>query len=651
MRRKRFFLDGLALWLAITLAMGPFVGYANAQVASPSNSSVKNAGQTVTEDFSISIGEIVKALATGALGMVGHTTMGLILNLLGWGSEDYTDDFNSMNRKLDEIEQTLTVIESQLKGLFKALKITEDEILANTNNPTAALNEIYTYNQALMEKTEGKKPGDGNKKEIRKFAKEIAGDLRIENDVNAIYHAILPQASPVVPVLNNYTDLCNLRLSPDDVKNNIKNKNLYTAYLGLEKYTTQLISQQLQGVNLVVEADNVLTPPTLADQGSDSPASQYMSDYKKQLHEEIANPKNGCSFIYNAWRLVLSWVDLTQWNTSMLPPGTQEITARAEFYRRSATITPGTNGKTNLGAYVVVFSTKDINQANIYLEDGAQNYYHPRSVKKYSIPGKVYDRWSGRDVRAESLYDVYVYNFKSLPPGDYFAAAFGGPVLGTLKVQRYKPDFTPDTDGDYTFGLLVAGQRIANPFGPTSKNWGYNISEPFENIKTFSSGAFGLPIGLPNGLKGYVSQDRDGSYPYDGHLYLNARFRYEGDEKERITVYYSVKTSGYNEAYENAQYGAAQSYSETRVYVWDHTRNDYVKEDCSDDTRDKHSSIGEGKKEFTKTLKGHCAFTAEPGHEYFLVVNMGVWCGNTNLDTQKSVLQVDQVDYVRLEFD
>ena len=241
---------------------------------------------------------------------------------------------------------------------------------------------------------------------------------------------------------------------------------------------------------------------------------------------------------------------------------------------------------------------------------------------------------------AGTSYDVYIFDFGSLPPGDYTVLDNdSGDNLGILTVQNYKADFTPDSGGDYTFGLFALGRRDANHYEASSRNWHTTTSGKRQNVSSIGS-ANDWPCGIHGQL------DSNG-YEYFGDRYLNAWFTYKGDDPQEMTVRYSVDISGYNEAYENVMYGKAQAYTELEISVWDHTGDKYVKKDCS---VDKHSSDGEGKKDFSKTLEGSCTFTAEPGHLYFLTIKMRVWCGNTNTDTQKSTVQVDKVNYVRIEF-
>ena len=419
MSSKRIYRGILTISLSFLLIVGPLMG--DVAISASQDGKVSKKAVPLNEEKTYAcngtaIGTVVSELMNGAMGQVSTIAMGLILHLFGWGNENYTDDFNSMNQKLDAIEETLTVIKGEITGLLKGLHIAEAEILVNVEDPKNALNQIYTYDERLREKTKGEKPGAGDKEWIMNFAHEIRDDLIIRQDVNAIYHAIAPISQTDDPILNVYRNLCNLKLVPYNVENDIPKKNLYAAYLGLEKYLSQLIYYQLKGVNLVVEAHNALSQSISGNQSIVSQPYDYVSDFKNtKLNNEIYNPKNGLSFIYNAWYLILSWVDLDQWNSAMFPPKAQEIAERAEFYRRAAV--NDVIGKTNLGAVVAVFSTKDIPQMNISLYSGIQSF-SPVSVKCYSIPGKVYDQWSGHHVSAGTSYDVYVFDFGSLPPGD-----------------------------------------------------------------------------------------------------------------------------------------------------------------------------------------------------------------------------------------
>jgi hypothetical protein len=575
------------------------------------------------------LGKIVDGLLDGATGEIGGDAMGMILSLLGWGGSSGDEAFDRMNKELAKIEDQLAAISDQLTALLKQLEIDKEEILANTNDPTDAMNQIFTFHSELETKAKDKKPGEGDKDDLTDFANQIENNYQIENDVNSIYHAIMPLDIAKTPILNNITDLSNHRVTGADKKG-----TLFDAYKNLEIYTSQLLYNQLKGVNLVVEAKNVLYPPD----NNASEASIYMDAYDKEtLPDEVWCPDNGYSFIYNAWRLILMNVDLNKSDSKMLPEYSQEITKRAEFFRRIAM------HKKDFGAKALMFSTSDEKQPEIFIIDPEEGTnWMPKSVTKYSLPGKTYDYWDGRDVKASDTYSVYLYDFGSVEPGNYsISQSYTGKLLGSFTAQKYDDDYTVSSDGEYTFGFVAVGNRIVNRFPEDSDRWSTWTKDMTKSHT--KGGANDWPYELYG--------NTDDSYPYHGHAELDGHFTYTGQTEKNITVKYSLAASGYNEAYNNAMYGNGEAYTKISVGVWDNTDGDFPSDDCKDHQTKKHSSIGNGKKSFNDNMEGSCKFKAKPNHRYYFYANMHVWSDNLNMDPVKSEIKIDKVNYVHIIFE
>ena len=102
--------------------------------------------------FGSLLGKVVSGLVSGAASNVGNDAMGEILSLLGWGSNNSGNAaaLQAMDAKLDLIEADLAQILVDLGNLMGQLKITEEQILENTNDPTAAITEIGTYMDELL---------------------------------------------------------------------------------------------------------------------------------------------------------------------------------------------------------------------------------------------------------------------------------------------------------------------------------------------------------------------------------------------------------------------------------------------------------------------------------------------------------------------
>ena len=626
-RKYRAFGKFIILYISLTLILGPFAAPA---LANPPRLSKNNVATTEEPPAGGMIGDIVNGLIDGATGEIGGDAIGMLLSLLGWGNgPDYTDDFDRMFGTLSEIKLMIQGVENDLKLLSRQLSISTDTVLANINNPTNAINRIASLHDDLENMTQDKKPGEGDKKDITHFAKIINDPLHTRLDVDQIHDAIHPLTQPPKPVLNNFMELCTYK-KPD----------VFSVYLALEKYTSQLLMYQLEGVNLIVEAENVLSPPDPNDP-SNSNASIYMENYKKKLTDELSDPSNGVSFTYNVWNLILNNVKLENPDTDMLPEEASQILARAEFFTRSAI--SGFSSKKNFGGTVLVFSTKNTKTPPAIGIKGKKS----KPVKVYSIPGKTYDLWDNENISPENLYDVYVYEFESLPPGNYKVYDLkSGKTLGTLEVKTYNKDFEVKSNGAYTFGLLALGRRKPNHFEEKSGKW-HVYKKSAQNI-TFIGKADKWPFGIHGTL------DKNG-YEYFGEVYLNGHFRYKGEYERKITIHYYLDYSGYNEAYSNAQYGSAESCSSIRVSIWDATTSKTLpyepknKKYCTNPYKE-YSSVGNGRQDFGSSIDHSCTFHAKPGHLYYLVIRLHTWCKKTNDATQKSTIKVDKVGYVKLIF-
>lgn len=188
------------------------------------------------------LSKVVGGLVDGAYGQVGGDVMGLILNLLGYGGGSGDQSaLNAMSAKLDQIVSLLKDIKNQLDQLLLQLKITEEEILANTNDPTNAITQITSVHEELQGLSK-KNAGSVDQTTLTGFTNRVENVYNIYAQVNTIHNAILPPTVVKAPVLNNFTDL-----------SINKGNSLMDSYLGLEQYFSQLLYYQLEGVNLIVE--------------------------------------------------------------------------------------------------------------------------------------------------------------------------------------------------------------------------------------------------------------------------------------------------------------------------------------------------------------------------------------------------------------
>ncbi len=569
------------------------------------------------------IKNITSGLIRGASGKIGSDIMGQVLKLLGWGDDQNSAEvkaLTAMDKKLGEILTELGFIECKLEELMTQLKITEEEILANANDPTDAITLIGTFHSELQQTAKDKKPGDGDQGGLNAFARQIENNFQIENDVNTIFSAIKPATVARTPVLQNFTDLLNLRYHLGD-------GTLFDAYKTLELYTSQLVYNQLKGVNLVVEAKNLL-------QGK-AAALTYMQSYQKDILEnEIGNPANGVSFISNVWRLAMMNVDLLPSDgKSFFSSDILSFLKRAEFYRR---LTLGENP----GLRVLLIKTQDMPEDYTLTAVNSEWAFPLDCTKPTSVTGKTYDFWvSGNHVKPGTDYDVYECTTSAtLSLGAYkiYHDTEGSP-LAELTLENYDEDYNVKVDGDLTFGFAAVLVRTAlNHYPEGSTHWTTH-HEDSDNTKITDGSANDWPYELTG--------DADGDHGYEGWAELRAYFYFSGDSEQTLIVDYSAELSGHATAHFHNSTGGSDAHAKYHIAVWDTTKGERVT-----DTHSEHSfSESDGNHQFSKVSSGTMSFKAVPGHHYRTYVWMRVH-GCCNDDTE-SQIRVERFSYIHIRFD
>lgn len=194
---------------------------------------------------------VIEGLATGASEQAGADAYGNILSLLGWGGSG-SDNYGRMQQTLNDVDAGIVEIRTELSAMQSQLEMSTDEIIANTNDPTAAITEITTYDDELQQLSANGTPGKGDQRSILAFAGKVEDDYRIENDVNLIGNAMIPPSAVKRPVLDNYARLLIVRMETKGV-------GLKDANFALETYFSQLLYYQMQGATLVVEAKTAVS--------------------------------------------------------------------------------------------------------------------------------------------------------------------------------------------------------------------------------------------------------------------------------------------------------------------------------------------------------------------------------------------------------
>ena len=556
--------------------------------------------------FGSLLGKMVNGLVSGATGKIGDEAMGAILSLIGWGGSGDQATLDAMNDKLTQIDGKLDAIDRELKSLQSELKITEEEILLNVNDPTAALTEIGTHTDDVVDvyidaESRNDIPGDDNQKAALVVANRIqAGDC-IENDVNLIYSAIHPPDSQKKPVLDNFTDLAIAAVADGS--------DLNDAYLGLENYFTQLLYGQLRGVNLIVESDLALT----ADGQTVAPtAATYLEQFRTgKLAPEVQN------FMDNVYRLVLSKADL-ELTDGFLPSEAESIISRAQFL--SAQILDEDHAGLRLHVVVTDDCTKDWRQYRAVSGDGTQ--LTPESVSTSTISGPTYDWWSGKVVTPSSRYTVLAIDFGDVALTDYWMVDFStSRIVSTVHMQEYTSDYVVDPEQgtvQYGEGLCHTRTGAIDAFARNAAAGAWNHAG-YENV-TFSGSTDSGWVKVEGG---------DSNIEFGGITEADYTFILGGDRKATVTIPVNAHCIGSlscsSDAYsEWSEADASVGYS---VGVWDAAAGAYVGLTSTDEQTTPPANPSTGgqtvhgnmQASIDNTLDPTFSFTAEPGHQYSVV--------------------------------
>ena len=540
---------------------------------------------------------VLEGLTDAAQGEIGDDILGLILSILGWGDDGNDQDhklLEEMDGKLDEIINILQAISEELAHLETVLNIMEEEILANVNDPTSAITQIRTFQDELQAMNKDKKPGGVSTDKILDFAEKVEDNFQIENDVNAIHDAILPPTVVKSPVLNNLTDLCINRIS--------QGQSLSDAYQMLELYFSQLIYNQLKGVNIVVEAKLAREKSGYYDPGT---AKHYMNNYiTKILSPQVDN------FQQNVWRMILSQVDLINAAT-FLPSQAGNILARADFF-----VAQIRGESAGLRGYLI--STTDLLDdapqlaAAIHEQAGASpletSWIDPEHAKMNTASGRAYDHWQGNRVSRVSDYYVISYDFGDQKPGHYDIYqkdASGTYQLKTSSVvEKYDHDFQKDDQGEVSFGSFLFSRRVgAKEAFDQNVEWKW-FTEDMENSSS-SGSASSRYVKIEGG-----SQNEE----YSGKGRLHASFVYAGEKPVPITFHYHARVSGSTSSSANTYVGGfAKSSIYSAVGIADGHTGHYQHHDVAEKSTGDNGKAGMNHSVNAKwTMKDPV-----PGREYY----------------------------------
>ncbi len=529
----------------------------------------------------------ITGLVKGAGQSFGSDAMGQILQLLGWGSGSSDQAvLDAMNQKLDQIINTLNVIESQLNQLETQLQITTDEILANANDPTTAISEISTFQSELTNLSTTNTVGTVNQSIIlNNYANQFEASFKVDVDVTIIHDAMIPPTTVKVPVLDNFVNLCTLRISPAVA--------LTDCYQGLELYFSQLIYNQIKGVNIAVESKVAQEKGGLVPVGT---AKAYMADFQANvLQPEVA------TFQAAVRKLILNQGDLIN-TATFLPPDTAAIVARADFLAIQLLT------QDHFGLRANLIATQDLVSSPITLtaKNQATGQSYPGNGTMATAYGPAYDSWNGNQVSSNNAYNVVSYDFGPVPNGNYNIVDQSGNVLATAQVQTYTTDYVVSDSGTVNYGNAVFAKRVgAKDAFNNNANWIWWTNS------LHNTGANGNASVKWTGLEGSAQNDS-----YSGTDELDAHFLYNNSRSLPITIHYAAHAYGttYSDA-NSAAGGSAESKIYYRIGLWDATTNQQVNQFYTNQV----STGGTGKNALGDLPNSSFVFpNPSPGHDYYL---------------------------------
>ena len=586
MKNKR---DGLKKWVSaglVTFMMLGGVGGCGGSSNSPTPTPTPPLGDGSFYGSLINVA--ITGLVKGAAENFGSDAMGQMLQLLGWGSGSGDQAaLDAMNQKLDQIISALGQIETQLGLLETHLSITEDDILKNVNDPTAAITEITTFQGELTALSNSNAVGTVNQSMIlSNYANQFEASFKVDVDVQTIHDAMIPPTSVKAPVLDNFVNLCTLQISAA--------VTLTDCYQGLELYFSQLIYNQIKGVNIAVESKVAQEKGGLVPLGT---AKTYMTNFRANtLQPEVA------TFQASVRKLILNQADLIN-TATFLPSDAAAILARADF------LAIQTLAQDHFGLRATLIATQDLVSAPIAVtaKNKATGKTYPGTGTMATAYGPTHDSWSGNKVSSNNAYNVVSYDFGTVPNGNYNIVDQNDNVLATAQVQTYTTDYVVSADkGTVNYGNTVFAKRLGAKDG-----FNNNATWNWWTQNLYNTGANGNATVKWTGLEGSAQNDS-----YSGRDELDAAFIYNNSRSLPITIHYAAHAYGttYSDANSGAG-GSAQSGILYNIGLWDATTNQEVNRFYTNQV----STGGTGKNALGDWPNSSFYFpNPSPGHYYYL---------------------------------
>lgn len=481
-------------------------------------------------------GEITTGLIMRTLNPMGEVLKNqeYMINLLG-----------TMVGTLQDIENKLAAIDEKLNTVLLEIQLSKSEILGSINDPHEYISNIDSYEKELRQLADRNAPLSADKNQLDDLADNILdyGPDGVFNQVNQIHNAITASQSGREPVLKNFTDQLILKIAESTDINRYEN-----AYQALENYTMKLISGEVRGANLLVDAHLY--------RGEKDAASQVNDMLQKNIQEIMSFEPYG--FMYNAARLMMNFADpyydAPGHSGKFIPAAAENIFKQAEFLKHRL----AKNDKV-LVFYSITEAGEGVPDLLLGKSDGSHVPLSPKSITSYLIQGKGYDNWDDRTMKFNNQYQLTVGTFILEREGwgardDYYVRSqIPGHLVkyyDNIKVQNYRQDMVADTAGGISFGFFLTAKRNSHRLDTLQwQECGSSVDYNHFNDSLMDAIVAGMedeflnnPLGHGVWLKTTCDEWDDGDcinntndYP-TGDISLCTSFTYGGTSERQVTM-------------------------------------------------------------------------------------------------------------------
>lgn len=577
-------------------------------------------------------------LLNGAMSEFGGEGAGWILGLLNLGGGD-DQRFIDMQNDLNEILHDLSQIIGLLNDLAHQLELDMDKVETYIEgiNAQAAITKIKTHYGPEGKDDKGdlntlkwfsymrsKDSTNATKGQIATLVHNINGAWDIEDRVNAIHDAIIPDIPSTAGLLDLWTNDFLLQ-------GHVSDDQLMNYYKTLERYFGVLLFYQFKGANIVVEALNYQSSSgeqlNVSDQfqaGDETPALGYLTGtFQPQIKEQTDK------FLQCVTKLIANNCGLYR-ESRFLPSTAQEIFARATFFVTQIL------GEDHYGLRVGIFGTSNLVQC-VEAVSACDNQVIELvdEMVEVDLPDRPYDYWGNlqdpdlKTLKKGTSYSLEQFDLGILDDVGTYVVNYAYDLnvwryLGTAVVKTYTNNYIEDPDGKIAYGYLL-------------KDFRRGAKEAMMDPSVFERKY------LRNNHTGDVcTRDIDNLNDSGLHLYLHGEndycnsastidmkvewfhlFTFEGSES--TTAYLNIAGEITGRLF--LEHGTNWNNSATVWYhigIADHTHGKILK-------RIDHKYEAEvGTIYPKKTLNEQISFTLEPGVEYYVYANVQGYGENSN---------------------